>query len=207
MATLPHALFWRRLDSDGSDLALVDDRRGLTAHGVAVAAGPVPHAVRYDLVTDEAWASVRLEVTAEGAGWLRTIRLERAAGRWRATTAEQGDLDAALVAAGQARVGLPGTEEPERLVDAVDIDLGNAPLFNTLPVRRLGLLGEPAGTVHKLLMVFVRVPSLEILPVEQIYTVLGDGRINYASDSFTADLTVDGNGWVVHYPGLAERAS
>jgi hypothetical protein len=146
-------------------------------------------------------------VTAEGAGWRRTVRLERAAGRWRVTTAEQGDLDAALVAAGRPRAGLPGTEEPSRLDDAIDIDLGNAPLFNTLPVRRLGLLSAPAGTEHRLYMAFVRVPSLEVLRSEQVYTVLGDGRVRYASGTFTAELALDASGWVVHYPGLATRPS
>jgi hypothetical protein len=207
MATLPHSLFWRRLDTAGSDLALVDDRRGLVARGAAVASGPVPHIVRYDLVTDEAWACVRLEVTAEGAGWLRTVRLERATGRWRVTTAEQGDLDAALVAAGHARTGLPGTEEPGRLDDAIDLDLGRAPLFNTLPVRRLGMLTAPAGTEHTLYMAFVRVPSLEVFRSEQIYTVLGAGKVRYASTGFTADLALDARGWITHYPGLAELAS
>jgi len=207
MATLPKSLFWRRLDTEGSDLALVDDRRGLVARGTAVAAGPVAHVVRYDLVTDETWASARLDVTVEGAGWLRTVRLERAAGRWRVTTAEQGDLDAALIAAGRSRAGLPGTEEPGRLDDAIDIDLGYAPLFNTLPVRRLGLLSAPAGSEHRLFMAFVRVPSLEVFRSEQIYAVLGEGRVRYSSASFTADLTLDAGGWVVHYPGLADRPS
>jgi hypothetical protein len=206
MATFPRALLWQRTDTTGTDLALVDDRRGLHARGVATAASPVPHTCRYELTTDAEWASVRLELTAEGAGWLRTARLEKAAGRWRVTTAEQGDLSAALRASGQAPVGLPGTEEPGRLADAIDLDLGAAPLFNTLPIRRLGLLGRPAGTARTILAAWVRVPSLEVLPAEQTYTVLGGGRIRFASGTFTADLTVADDGHVIDYPGLATSA-
>src|SRR5690606_38320264 len=85
---LPTSIFWRRTDTDGCDHALVDDRDGLRARGTAVAATPVPYTCRYELVTDERWATMRLEVTTEGAGWERSVRLEHAAGRWRVTTAE-----------------------------------------------------------------------------------------------------------------------
>ena len=205
MTTLPKSLFWIRTDTEGADHALLDDGRGLRAKGVAVAATPIPYTCRYELVTDETWATVRLEVSAEGAGWRRTVRLERATGRWRVVTGEQGNLDRALAAAGQRPVGLPGCEDPDRLADAVDVDLAAAPLFNTLPVRRLGLLGAAAGTGHQLTVVFVRLPSLEVAPVEQHYTALGDGRAQFRSGTFTAELTLDPDGYVTHYPGLARR--
>jgi hypothetical protein len=204
MATLPKSRFWHRVDTAGAEHAVVDDQRGLYARGVAMAASPIPYTCRYDLVTDDGWATARVEVSAEGAGWLRTVRLERAAGRWRVTTAEQGDLDRALAAARQPRAGLPGMEDPARLGIALDVDLGGSPLFNTLPVRRLGLLGAAPGTEHRLTVAWVLVPSLEVLAAEQVYTALGDGRVRYRSGTFTADLDVDPDGYVVHYPGLAE---
>lgn len=205
MATLPKALFWERTDTAGSDLALFDDRRGLYARGSATGVAPVPYTCRYELATDETWATAHLDVSVEGAGWLRTLKLERAAGRWRASTGEQGDLDRALTAAGHAPTGLPGTEEPERLADAIDIDLAAAPLPNTLPIRRLGLLDAPPGTAHRLTMAWVLVPSLEVLPSEQVYTVIDDRTVRFTIDDFSADLTVDKEGYVVRYPGLAER--
>lgn len=205
MPTFPTSLFWSRTDTAGCDHVLLDDRSGLRARGVAVAATPVPHTCRYELVTDDAWATVRLEVTAEGAGWLRSVRLEHAAERWRVTTSEQGDLSRALVAAGDSPVGMPGLEDPDRLANAVDVDLGAAPLFNTLPVRRLGLLDAAPGTANRLTMAWVLVPSLEVLPSEQIYTVLGPQLVRYASGTFTADLELDGDGYVIRYPGLADR--
>jgi uncharacterized protein len=203
--TLPTSLFWSRIDTTGCDHALIDDRSGLRARGVAVAGTPVPYTCRYELVTDASWATARLEVTAEGGGWQRTVKLEHAAGQWRVTTAERGHLSRALAAAGRPRPGLPGMEEPERLADAVDVDLGAAPLFNTLPVRRLSLLDAAPDTTHHLTMAWVTVPSLEVFASEQTYTALGGGRVRYSSRTFTAELELDGDGYVRHYPGLAER--
>lgn len=204
VTTYPTARFWTRTDTAGSDCALLDARSGLRAQGTAVAAAPVPHICHYQLVTDQGWATARLDVTAEGAGWLRSVKLAHAAGRWRVTTSEQGDLSRALADAGHPRVGMPGMEDPDRLAEAVDVDLGAAPLFNTLPIRRLGLLDAPAGTAHQLTMGWVLVPSLEVLPVGQTYTVLGPRRVRYASGQFTADLELDETGYVTRYPGLAE---
>ena len=205
MSTMPKSLFWIRTDTPGSDHALLDDRRGLSARGSAQAATPVPYTCRYELVTDETWAVTRLEINVEGGGWLRSLRLERAAGRWRASTGEQGDLDAVLRAAGQPTAGLPGTEEPERLHDALDVDLGGAPLFNTLPIRRLRLRDAEPGTTHRLKVAWVLVPSLVVIPVEQVYTTLDGGNVRYASGGFLADLRLDQDGYVDYYPGLAER--
>jgi len=48
-------------------------------------------------------------------------------------------------------------------------------------------------------------PSLEVVAARQTYTALGEGRVRYESGSFKADLTLDEQGYVVHYPGLADR--
>jgi hypothetical protein len=203
MLTYPTSRFWSRTDLAGCDHALLDDRSGLRARGTAVAAGPVPHTCRYELVTDGSWATARLDVTAEGAGWLRSVRLEHAAGRWRVTTSEQGNLTRALADAGHPPAGLPGIEDPDRLAGAADVDLGAAPLFNTLPVRRLDLLTAAPGTTHQLTVAWVLVPSLVVQPGEQTYTALGERRVRYLSGSFSADLELDPDGYVTGYPGLA----
>lgn len=205
MSTLPKSLLWVRTDTSGMEHTLLDDRRGLCARGTALAAVPVPYTCRYELLTDEAWASVRLEVTVEGTGWLRQARLERAAGRWRITTAEQGDLDAALTAAGLPLAGLPGIDDPDRLGDAEDVDLGGSPLTNTLPVRRLGLQDADPDTTRQLNVVWLLVPSLTVVPAEQTYTVLEGGNVRYSSEGFSAELQLDAEGYVLNYPGLAER--
>jgi len=206
MPVLPRSLLWRRLDTAGTEHALLSEQSGLYARGTMVAADPVPFTCGYELLVDEGWVSVRLAVTAEGAGWLRSVKLERAAGRWRVTAGEQGDLDAALRRAGEPRAALPGAEDPALLRDALDVDLGYCPLTNTPPVRRLGLLRARPGTSTTLTVAWVRVPSLEVVPARQTYTALGGNQVRYQDESFTADLTLDDWGYVVNYPELAARA-
>ncbi len=54
-------------------------------------------------------------------------------------------------------------------------------------------------------MAWVLVPSLEVIESSQTYQVLEGLRFRFTSDDFTADLDVDEQGYVRHYPGLAER--
>ena len=93
---------------------------------------------------------------------------------------------------------------------AVDVDLAYSPMFNTIPIRRLGLHRE-AGE-HTLPMVFVSLPDLEVRVVEQTYRTVsvfdeatGEAGIGFATGDFTADLVVDADGVVTSYPGLARR--
>ncbi len=205
MAGATTAVFWRRVDTAGAEHAICVERGGLRARGTALAATPVPYACRYEVLTDDSWATTRCEVTVEGAGFLRSVRLERAAGRWRVTATEQGNLDAALLAAGHPRADQPGCEEPGTLAAALDIDLGGSPLANTLPIRRLGLLDRP-GERHTIEVAWILVPSLEVIASTQTYRANGDGTVRFTSGTFAADITVDERGYVRHYPGLAERA-
>ncbi len=206
MAGLPKSLIWRRLDTAGAEQVILSDHAGLRARGTLVSATPLPFSCRYQLFTDDAWVTARCEATVEGAGFVRSVRLERAAGRWRVTANEQGNLDAALRAAGRPAAALPGSEEPGRLVEARDVDLGYSPLTNTLPVRRLGLLTAEPGTTHTIEVAWVLLPSLEVIDSTQTYTALGDGRVTFTSGTFTTELTLNADGYVTHYPGLADLA-
>ncbi|MFI5894218.1 putative glycolipid-binding domain-containing protein [Actinoplanes sp. NPDC051513] len=205
MPTMPESLFWKRRDTAGAEHALVDARNGLYARGTVLAVDPIPFTCRYELRTEPGWSTAHVDVTAEGAGWVRSVRLELAAGRWRATTAERGNLDAVLRAGGHAGAGFPGMEDPDLLYGAFDVDLGGSPLTNTLPIRRLGLLKAEPGVSHRISAAWVLIPSLEVIQADQIYTPLGNNRVRYASETFSADLTVDDEGFVVDYPGLATR--
>ncbi len=90
---------------------------------------------------------------------------------------------------------------------AVDVDLAGSPMFNTLPIRRLGLHQEVGE--HTLPMVFVSLPDLEVTLVQQRYrTVSTDGAtpvVEFSSDGFTAELRLDTDAVVMAYPGLATR--
>ncbi len=200
------ALFWRRLDTAGCEQALCTDRSGLRAKGTMLAATPVPFACRYELYTDDTWTTARCEVTVEGAGFQRAVRLERAAGRWRVTATEQGNLDATLRAAGQDAAEQPGCEEPDALHAALDVDLSYSPMTNTLPIRRLGLLDGTAGVSHTIDVAWILLPGLEVLHSSQTYTVLEGRRVRFTSGDFAAELELDDHGYVRRYPELADRA-
>ncbi|MFD0785550.1 putative glycolipid-binding domain-containing protein, partial [Micromonospora azadirachtae] len=58
---------------------------------------------------------------------------------------------------------------------------------------------------HRITVAWVLMPSLVVVPAEQVYTSLGPGRVRFASGTYTADIDLDGEGYVLRYPGLAER--
>jgi hypothetical protein len=92
---------------------------------------------------------------------------------------------------------------------AVDVDLAFSPLFNALPIRRLGLHRE-AGE-YTLPMVFVTLPELEVSEVRQTYRTVstldesGYALVEFSWGDFSAELVVDADGVVASYPGLARR--
>jgi uncharacterized protein len=109
---------------------------------------------------------------------------------------EPGLLRLELVGERQLDVGLDGRDF---------FDLGNSPLFNSLPVLADGLLagGQPRDYV----MQWISVPELEVDESQsaQRYEPLGDGVVRFVSGSFVADVEFDDDGFVRRYEGLAER--
>ena len=75
-----------------------------------------------------------------------------------------------------------------------------------MPIRRLGLLGRTVPETT-LVMAWVEVPSLRVIRSDQVYASSTPGRVRYRSYSrdFQAELTVDPDGIVIDYPGLARR--
>jgi len=207
MSVLPASALWRRTDCNGVEHVLYDDHAGLRARGTVVVDDPIPYTCRYQLLADERWATRLFEVETEGAGWQRQVRLERSVDGWRVTTHERGRLDQVLARAGRPGAAFPGTDLPEELADAVDVDLLGSPMTNTLPLRRLGLVpgGAAGGRAHEVTVAWVLVPELTVVPAEQRYAVIDAGRIRFESGTFAAEVTVDDSGFVRHYPGLADR--
>ena len=90
------------------------------------------------------------------------------------------------------------------LAGCIDIDFEVTPFTNTLPIRRLNFaLGER----RRLKMAYIPADTLEPIAYDQIYTKLNDTtyRFENADGSFTADITVDADGFVLEYPGLFSR--
>jgi uncharacterized protein len=104
------------------------------------------------------------------------------------------------------RLELVGDRTVEVALDGLDFfDLGNSPLFNSLPVLRDGLL--EGGATRDYVMRWVSVPELEVSEQRQSYEPLPDHVVRFRSDDFVADIRFGDDGLVDHYPGLAERAN
>ncbi len=89
--------------------------------------------------------------------------------------------------------------------DVLDVDVAGSPLFNSLPVLRDRL--HEGGEAHAYAMAYVRVPELAAERAAQRYVPLARGVVRYRDAAFTADIEFDADGFVVRYPGLAERVS
>jgi hypothetical protein len=185
---------WRGLDAwraEGASVAPVGTR--LLANGNQIGVDPAPYRLLYDLRTGENYVAEELRVKAWGLGWDRELAVTRdLGGAWDLEMSERG-------------VGAPvwGEPDPAALTDALDCDLGFSPLFNSLPVLRHGMLG--GGPPRDLVMTWISVPDLSVRRSEQRYTPLGDGRVNYASDGYSADVQFDEDGLVRHYEDFLER--
>jgi uncharacterized protein len=186
----------------------------LRAAGVAVGAAPVPYRLDYELDCGDSFVTHRLYVRVEGAGWSRALLLARD---------PQGVWSAEASAEGRADLPAPGGD-PAAFAAALDCDLGECPVTNTMPVLRHGLLR--GGPPRDFVMAWVGVPDLSVRASAQRYTFVGPPGagaapaepapgggdisgltlIRYESGDFAADVTFDAEGLVVDYPGLGRRA-
>nr|WP_281190059.1 putative glycolipid-binding domain-containing protein [Millisia brevis] len=139
----------------------------------------------YDLVTDDAGVSKRLSINL--------------------TTASHGDRQLSLSLDSQGYWLIGGGEEPERsqLGGALDVDMISSPLFNTLAIRRAGVL-ETTETIV-LPVAYVWPLSGRVESVEISYRNVGDGTVEVSSPVGTNLVTVDSDGFIIDYPGLATR--
>ncbi|WP_431966526.1 putative glycolipid-binding domain-containing protein [Nocardia sp. bgisy134] len=137
----------------------------------------------YDLVTDENGATKRL-----------SLRATTAAGERHASIARDEE-NYWLVDAG-------GSHVRSTFAGALDVDVVLSPFFNTLPIRRYGL--QHAVDDVQVPVVYVRLPDLLVQEASLVYSSGTDG-ISVLSPVSSATVTVDEDGFLLDYPGLAER--
>jgi uncharacterized protein len=160
------------------EVALTDD--GLTATGAQVGSTPQAYRAAYELEARKAWVTRRLRVEVGGVGSLELRHDGKGTGA--------------------------GVENAAELEGALDCDLAFSPLTNTMPIRRHRLHEEPGAV--ELVMAWVSLPDLKVHRSQQRYEHLEPGRVRFSDgDGFTAELELDGDGFVVVYPGLARRVS
>lgn len=137
----------------------------------------------YDLVTDENGVTRRLSLRTAFAGGEKQASVTRdAEGYWmieNSSNHQRSTYDGAL-----------------------DVDVVFSPFFNALPVRRLGLA---TGSVDvQVPTVYVNLLDLSIQAATLTYSSGSDG-IHVLSPVSSSSITVDPDGFVVDYPGLATR--
>jgi uncharacterized protein len=190
----PTILTWqgvesKRLESVRLLLAASDGRAKASGRIIAAAtADEEAFSASFEAGTDQSGAFSRLLIRATTAEEERQISVSRTKdGLW---LVDRGE--------GSERAAFDG---------AMDVDVAGAVLFNGLPIRRLGLHKESGR--HELPVVYVSLPDLSVRVLNQTYTTVSIGDdsavVNYDDGSFTADLTVDENGFVIDYPRLARR--
>jgi uncharacterized protein len=88
---------------------------------------------------------------------------------------------------------------------ALDCDLAYSPLTNLMPIRRHAL-HERAGTFDYL-MAWVSLPDLGVHLSPQRYTHRRPGVVRFSGEDFEADIEVDADGLVTHYPQISRRVA
>jgi uncharacterized protein len=179
-------LVWHGLDAWRAETARVrieGDR--LAARGTQIGVEPEPYELRYELTTAARFVTDTLVLTASGGDWDRRLELVRHAdGSWTANAEPVGEVEGAL-----------------------DCDIANCPLTNTMPVLRDALLngGEPRDYE----MAWIAVPELTVHRSLQRYEPIERGRVRYVSrdSDFSSELEYDEAGFVLRYPQLGERLS
>jgi hypothetical protein len=85
----------------------------------------------------------------------------------------------------------------------IDIDLSFSAFTKTLPIKRINW---NAGNAHHIQVLYIDIPDVKVWRTEQFYERLGESNFLFkATSAFQAQIKVDENGMVEHYPGIAKR--
>jgi uncharacterized protein len=181
-------LTWRAHDvprMESSRVQLTGNR--IKAYGRIVAAATSSHpafSASYDLVTDEHGATKRLSLTVTLAERERQLSIAR-------------DEESMWLIQDHS-----GQTQRAAYEGALDVDVIFSPLFNALPIRRTGLYQRSESVTVP--VVYVRLPELTVEPVTISYSSADDG-IKLHSPVADTTITVDSDGFILEYPGLAAR--
>jgi len=184
----PAILTWRAHDVPRMESVRVQlSGNRIKAYGRIVAAATPSHpafSASYDLVTDEAGATKRLSLTVTLAERERQLSIARDEENMWLVQQHTGE---------SRRAAYDG---------ALDVDVIFSPFFNALPIRRTGLYRRTESVTCP--VVYVRLPELSVDPAVISYSSADDG-IKLHSPVAETTISVDDDGFILDYPGLAER--
>jgi len=112
-------------------------------------------------------------------------------------------IDMTVTRDASGRWSMNGTSCP-KISGCVDVDLNFSPSTNLLPIRRLELaIGQKADVRAA----WLRFPTFELEPLEQLYARIADLIYRYVSGGgrFVTDVTVDAQGLVLNYGEIWSR--
>lgn len=141
----------------------------------------------YELQTDETGAARRFGLTVTLAERERQLSIAR----------DEENMWLVTDQRGESRAGFDG---------ALDVDVVFSPFFNTLPIRRRGLHQRPDSITVP--VIYVSLPDMVLTPATVSYSNASSAsteKIRVHSPVSDTTLTVDADGFIVDYPGLAER--
>jgi uncharacterized protein len=183
----PAILTWRAHDVTSMESVRVQlSGNRIKAYGRIVAAATDAHpafSASYDLNTDETGATKRLSLTVTLAERERQLSIAR------------DEENMWLVQDHQS-------SKREAFEGALDVDVVLSPFFNALPIRRTGIYREP-DTIT-LPVVYVRLPDFSV-ELETISYSNDGSSLTVKSPVADTSITVDDQGFILDYPGLAER--
>jgi hypothetical protein len=179
----PAILTWRAYDQSRMESVRVQLSGNRIKVSAAAASTPA-FSASYDLVTDEAGATKRLSLTVTMAERERQLSIARDEENMWMVQDHSGET---------SRATFDGAQ---------DVDVMFSPLFNALPIRRTGLY-QRADSVT-LPVVYVWLPDLTVKAATISYSSADDG-IKLHSPVADTTITVDEHGFIIDYPGLAER--
>ncbi|MFZ3393520.1 putative glycolipid-binding domain-containing protein [Rhodococcus sp. 7Tela_A2] len=183
----PALLTWRALDAPRMESVRVQlNGRRIKASGRIVGGACDDHpafSASYDLVTDENGVTRRLSVRTTVAAGERHMSISRSEeGIWMVDNGTQ--------------------HQRSTFGGALDVDVILSPFFNALPIRRYGLQSGSADL--EVPVVYVNLVDLGVQEAAVMYSSASDG-IHVLSPVSTSSVTVDADGFVLEYRGLAER--
>ncbi|ULE35635.1 putative glycolipid-binding domain-containing protein [Mycobacterium sp. IDR2000157661] len=159
----------------------------IKAYGRIVAAATSSHpafSASYDLVTDEAGATRRLSMTVTLAERERQLSIAR-------------DEENMWLVQDHT-----GRSQRSAFDGALDVDVVFSPFFNALPIRRTGLYKRSDSISCP--VVYVRLPEVSVEAAVLGYSSAEDG-IKLHSPVAETTISVDPDGFILDYPGLAAR--
>lgn len=183
----PAVLTWQAHQSPRMESARVSlNRNRIKAAGRIVGGQCAEHpafSASYDLVTDEAGVTRRLSMRTSTRAGERQLSISRdGEGKWLISDGHRSTRSA--------------------FGGALDVDVVLSPFFNVLAVRRNALAHDAAQL--QLPLVYVRLPDLSVSE-EHLTYISGPEGIHVISPVSSSTITVDHDGFVLDYPGLAKR--